>query len=175
MRFTTDWTEIHVPFWKQVLAELVDPVVLEIGSFEGQTTRWFVEELGASHVTTIDIFEAPQPLACFQESCADLIRRGVVRSLVGPSQYVMRELPANWYDLVYVDGSHLPWHVLPDCIHAFTCCNLGGILLFDDYDAVGPTVDAFVQCFRGFLTDLGEQRDEGIPHQIAFRKTQEAF
>jgi predicted O-methyltransferase YrrM len=55
----------------------------------------------------------------------------------GHSHKIMAELlvnnKENYFDLVYVDGSHTADDVIFDACFAFKLCRPGGIIIFDDY------------------------------------------
>lgn len=65
-----------------------------------------------------------------------MVRTGVpekVQKIVGKSYEVMRTLPLNSYDLVYIDGSHVASDVLEDAVLAWQLVKIGGFIIFDDY------------------------------------------
>ena len=57
MVFTVDWFTGYIPAWKNVFAATKVPEnILEIGSFEGRSTCWLLENTQA-HVTCVDTWE----------------------------------------------------------------------------------------------------------------------
>jgi hypothetical protein len=60
--FSTDWVSNRAPVWAKFLAAETERYsdVLEIGSFEGRSTIFWLEYLPRSAVTAIDTFRAPQ-------------------------------------------------------------------------------------------------------------------
>jgi hypothetical protein len=53
--------------------------------------------------------------------------------LVGYSNDKLRGLPADSFDIVYIDGSHAACDVLRDGVLSWDLLKVGGILIFDDY------------------------------------------
>ena len=198
-RFTEDWTSGHFPQWERLFfGELGwDPTtarkVVEVGSFEGRSTIWFLEHLlrhPDSRIACIDTFgggaehTSEQTAGLFDRFRANLAASGqagkaeVLRSdsFSGLSALIARgERP----DLVYIDGSHEAPDVLADLVLAFRLLPPGGVILCDDYlwsrecqarvDALGCpklAIDAFTNIYRRRLEFL----EWGYHWQLAFRK-----
>ena len=123
---------------------------LEIGSFEGMGTNYFINNFlnGAnSTITCIDpwIEYSKATIVKYQEydhlinektydiflkntaaNCSKIIiKRGLSKDI----------LPTltNTYDFIYVDGDHSREAVYLDAIQSFPHLKIGGILIFDDY------------------------------------------
>jgi predicted O-methyltransferase YrrM len=58
---------------------------------------------------------------------------GKVTFHLGPSAEVLRTLPLDAYDFVYIDGCHWTINVLEDAVLGFRLLKRGGIMAFDDY------------------------------------------
>lgn len=82
----------------------------------------------------------------------------------------------EYFDFIYVDGSHKASDVLVDAIHAFQLLKIGGIMIFDDYLRVGTSTDEFDQAKRGvdaFLSYFQPKLDiVRIGYQLYITKTQ---
>jgi hypothetical protein len=52
------------------------------------------------------------------------------------SQEVLRKLPLNSFDIIYIDGSHIASDVLEDVVLSWRLLKTGGIIIFDDYHLV---------------------------------------
>lgn len=96
-----------------------------------------------------------------------------VRKIVGKSQQILRSLPLGFYDLVYIDGSHLASDVLEDAVLSWALVKVGGTIIFDDYDfifAENPFqntkvgIDAFVSVFYDKIKFIHKS------HQILLKK-----
>jgi predicted O-methyltransferase YrrM len=87
--------------------------------------------------------------------------------LTGYSKDVLRTLPANSYDFVYIDGSHVAMDVLTDAVLVWDLMKPGGTIIFDDYEwpgipagSLGPAhlpktaVDAFLDVYEPYIDIL---------------------
>jgi len=145
--FNKDWDYFtyNILVWKAALASYKgkpDVHYLEIGVFEGRSSVWMLENIlthRTSRLTGIDIF-----VDHMQDSGETIKKRylsnikiagGETRLtlIVGPSQVELRKLPLNAYDIIYIDGSHLPADVLEDAVLSWRLLKPGGLLIFDDY------------------------------------------
>jgi predicted O-methyltransferase YrrM len=81
-----------------------------------------------------------------------------VRKLKGYSQLLARGLPFDFYDAVYIDGSHAAVDVLEDAVLCFRLVKPGGIMIFDDYGWSLPNdqrgqpkmaIDSFLSVYEG--------------------------
>jgi predicted O-methyltransferase YrrM len=180
LKFTTDWISRHTGKWDQFLGHLVGKSVvqfLEIGSWEGRSTCWFLQNIltdDSAHITCIDTFEgAPSEVELhehireavpnieefFDHNIKHIGAESKVTKVKGYSQEIMRTLPTNYYDVIVIDGSHIASDVYMDAGLAWMLLKEGGIIIFDDYqwncmidpesDALKPrpAIDAFIQCF----------------------------
>jgi predicted O-methyltransferase YrrM len=173
-QFTMDWFSHNILVWNQVLkkfAHLPNLAFLEIGSWEGRSTCWMLDNIlthESSKITCIDTFEGSvehegldKEFLNSIESTFDLNisktnRIKQVEKCIGISQEVLRQFSANTYDFLYIDGSHMAPDVLEDALLGWRLIKVGGIIIFDDYEwqAHPPThdpklaVDAFLSVFR---------------------------
>lgn len=150
--FTTDWFSHVIPTLRPLLQKhlVVDSPItaLEIGSFQGRSTVWFLENIlthSASSITCIDTFEGSvehterEVLNLF-----DIFSNNIksfkhkVKVLPGNSQIVLRQLPCTeTFDFIYVDGDHRARYVIEDLVLVFPLLKRGGLLLIDDYEYKG--------------------------------------
>lgn len=146
--FTTDWFTARVPEIARSMgaARTADGLatarsILEIGSWEGRSARWFLERYPEATVTCVDTFEGgaehagmPQLAdveARFAANTAEFGDR--VRVLKGNSRRVLFGLEPESFDAAYVDGCHECRVALSDVVMAFNLLKPGGVLLMDDY------------------------------------------
>jgi predicted O-methyltransferase YrrM len=163
--FTQDWVGKRPDIWSKVFEPHIgDPVrMLEIGSFEGRSTVWFLDNVlthpearivcvdtfsgGVEH-SDLDLSELEQR---FDRNMAGHAPK--VTKAKGSSRVVLRELPFESFDIAYVDGSHEAADVLADAVLVWDLVKPGGLVVFDDYgwEPDGPKValDAFLQCMDG--------------------------
>jgi len=149
--FTSDWFSHVAATWERLLEVANPSKVLEIGSYEGRSTCFLVERIGArrgydifcvdawarnsEHDVEMDRvekrFDANVALASGQAA-----KQGRVTKLKGSSLDVLPGMLAGHkgtFDMVYVDGSHETPDVLLDAVLGFHLCRPGGLLIFDDY------------------------------------------
>lgn len=170
--FTVDWTSQNYETWRSILGPLAGQVglrFLEIGSFEGRSATWLLDNIlthSTSSIVCVDTFLGsaehvgmPQIGALEARFRANLARHASkCEVLKGISSELLRAMPrAPSFDAVYVDGSHEPADVLEDAVLSWPLLRGGGLLIFDDYGwerapgIPGPkfAVDAFMAAYKG--------------------------
>jgi len=178
-KFTQDWFHWAPDVWSQLIEHLPDrKAFLEIGSFEGRSTVWIIENMmgESSNITCIDTWEGGEEhsndelsgaeerffhnvkIAQSKKACGVSIRQG--KSVDELAGCIMEE---EEYDFIYIDGSHIARDVLTDACMAWPLLKQSGIMVFDDYlwgDARDilhrpkPAIDAFVNIFAEQLDIL---------------------
>ena len=142
MVFTVDWFTGYIPAWEQTFkATKVPENILEIGSFEGRSTCWLLENTNA-HITCVDTWEGSDEhtdehknglFERFKENIEPFKDR--VTICRGMSGEVLRTFPCvPTYDFIYIDGSHYSKDVLEDAILAWRLVKPGGVVIFDDFN-----------------------------------------
>jgi SAM-dependent methyltransferase len=160
-RYTQDWFSYHEEHWRRHFGHLAGQPglqALEIGSFEGRSACWIVQNLLTGQNSRLICVE---PFADYrgQETNFDHNVRAAgcterIVKLRGRSQQLLPYLAAESFDFIYVDGSHLVLDVLQDAAMCWRLVRPGGILVFDDYEhplfpdsfgmSAGPAIDAFL-------------------------------
>lgn len=173
-KFSADWVKPHIAVWDFILAPLrAKPLsILEIGSYEGRSTIFFLEYFPNSTITCVDTFDSALALARGREprfdpreaqfdfnvaAYGDRVTKIKARSAVGLDRLRMN---LRRFDLIYVDGGHLRKDVLLDSISAWFLLRVGGILIWDDFelspelpsnqrpmDAIKLFLNAFEECY----------------------------
>lgn len=160
--FTADWFSRAIPLFEKVLAPWAGKPgarLLEIGSFEGRSSVWFLQRVLTGEGATLTCVDP-----CFSEDVEGRFLRNLARAgrervdvRKGLSHQVLRQLPEDSFDVAYIDGSHQARDVLVDGCLAWFLVKPGGLLIFDDYkfepswpDELRPrcAVDAFLTAFR---------------------------
>lgn len=142
MVFTVDWFSGYIPAWTRMFETNGKPTnVLEIGSFEGRSTCWLLENTDAT-ITCVDTWEGSDEhtpelknglFDRFMENIEPHKDRVIIKR--GFSGEVLRTLPLDaTFDFVYIDGSHYSKDVLEDAILAWRLVKPGGLVVFDDYN-----------------------------------------
>ena len=151
--YTQDWFSKNLPeilYWvKPHLSGRDSLKILEIGSFEGMSTRWFIDKFVThkdSVLHCIDTWEGSLEhenwgmdfsgtYEMFIENLKDHIESGKCIPHRGQSKDVLVQLLSEGqkFDFIYVDGSHLAPDVMIDGMLSYLLLNSGGIIMFDDY------------------------------------------
>jgi predicted O-methyltransferase YrrM/glycosyltransferase involved in cell wall biosynthesis len=150
--FTVDWFTDSIPVWDQLIGRLKPARILEIGSFEGRSACYLIENCSKNlpvEIYCIDTWEGGIEHA--KDSMGVVERRFdhnvmvakqhashhvSVKKFKKPSMQALTEIIARReapFDLIYVDGSHQAPDVLSDAVLAFQLLRIGGIMIFDDY------------------------------------------
>jgi predicted O-methyltransferase YrrM len=152
--FTTDWFHWAPDIWLQLKPMIPrydehGTEFLEIGSFEGRSTMWTIENLmkDGDHITCIDTWEGG-------EEHSKIAMSEVEQRFTNNLQVAYQKFPARaalkrrgtsaiqlagdicdqfLYDFIYVDGSHTAKDVLSDAVMAWKLLAKGGLMVFDDY------------------------------------------
>lgn len=192
--FTVDWFSHNIPLWQEILAPYKGQPgvrVLEIGSFEGLSTVWLLENIlthPTARIDCIDTFEGSVEHRRMGLNLDNLMNRFLrniepyekkVTCFPGQSREILRDRRLNpfRYDVIYIDGSHRAADVLEDAVLSFRLLKVGGLMVFDDYawDGGGPResdnpkrgVDAFYHVYQDQLAV------EHISYQAIYRRVTE--
>ena len=177
-KFTEDFFSSNIEIWKLNLARfehLPGLHFLEIGSFEGLSACWLLNNIlthESSTLTCIDTFDfAGQGSFAIQHQASETMSieerfdhniqltgsANKVRKIVGYSRDALRSLPFSEYDFIYIDGSHAAADVLEDTVLSWPLLKKGGLLTFDDYqwehdpnllNRPRIAIDAFLAVFK---------------------------
>ena len=176
--FTVDWFSRNIPAWTHYLKELKNKPnlnFLEIGSFQGRSTVWLLENIltdDTSKITCIDTFEGSEEhITNFSEHIKNLydvfmhnISKFKDKVIIkkNKSQIILKQL-IETYDFIYIDGDHKASSVLEDAVLSFSLLKSGGIMIFDDYlwfamkkyiDNPKSAIDAFLEIYSDKINIL---------------------
>jgi predicted O-methyltransferase YrrM len=147
-QFKETWFDMHIVPWCVTFSRIfnrTEPVrILEIGSWEGRSTLFFLTYFTQGCLTAVDTwagsdeyqYNATPELrdleARFDGNVAPFAARVTKRK--GSSLHVLPQLldEQQNFDVIYVDGSHFADDVLADGINAWRLLRQGGVLIFDD-------------------------------------------
>ena len=188
--FTQNTFTDRIPSWTKLLNEFKGkPGVnyLEIGTFEGRSALWVLENIlthPTSQLTIIDAFEEHT----YKTFLSNINLSGEAtkfKILTGLSTHKLRELPFNSIDFAYIDGSGKGIVMLSDLVGTWNIVKVGGLIICSRYslngalrkalglqpDDPGPheAIDAFLKLYNPYISVLTSQ--EG---QVVFRKTRSA-
>jgi predicted O-methyltransferase YrrM len=192
-KFTQDWFAWAPAVWEQFKPILPDRKnFLEIGSYEGRSTVWTVEHMmeDDGEIVAIDTWEGGEEHAVIGEKMnvveANFDHNIKILSEKHPTRTVSKikalsthgladeiMIRDNYYDFIYIDGSHIAKDVLTDACMAWPLLKSGGIIVFDDYMWGDPrdilhrpkiAIDSFVNVFAEHLEVVA------AGYQLAVRK-----
>jgi predicted O-methyltransferase YrrM len=161
-RFTADWFTPAIPVWEEALEPYKgrsDLRYLEVGSFQGRSFLWVLENVAnhpSSSLTSIDIVIGE----IFRENIELSGQADRVTTLEGRSEAMLRTLPPDSFDIIYIDGSHRGDDVMIDAVLSWSLLRVGGVIIFDDYKWKGDwpielrpgfAINSFVSLFRSRL------------------------
>lgn len=179
-QFTKDWFNWAPQVWQQLTPMLPERSeygrsFLEIGSFEGRSAVWVVENMlqDGDEIICIDTWEGGEEHGA--EDMSAVQKRFIHNLKLAQEKYPKRNLLSNkatstyylasalyegdnkiTFDFIYIDGSHIAKDVLTDACMAWPLLKPKGIMVFDDYmwgnprdilHRPKPAIDAFCNLF----------------------------
>lgn len=182
--FTVDWTSQNTKDWGEILAPLKgrpDIKALEVGSYEGRSAVWFLQNILTgpnSSIACIDIFDQPAIEARYDKNIKATGNSAKVIKIKDRSDRALTKLTPASYDLIYIDGSHYSKDVLVDAVLGWELLKPNGIMIFDDYDWHNTREGALLNRHKtpqmaldGFLTVYGPYVDViKKDYQLTIRK-----
>ncbi len=138
--YTQDYVSVRVPLWKQWFVQFRDAsdlAILELGSYEGKSAEWFLENLcthPSARLTCVDFFADVRIEARFDHNLSEALLSGRVLKVKEPThRWLAAQEARPAYDLIYVDASHRAGDVLLDAMLSWRLLRPGGCMLLDDY------------------------------------------
>lgn len=148
-QFSHDWFSHNIPVWEQLIQHLPGrKAFLEIGSFEGRSTVWTIENMmeAGGRIDCVDTWKGGE-----EHSAEDM--QGVEARFIANVETATSGVPKNYeqwkgrsaeilggmgmdthtYDFIYIDGSHIAKDVLTDACMAWQLLKPQGLMVFDDY------------------------------------------
>lgn len=178
--FTNTWFGTVQPVWDRFIPELEATRVLEVGSYEGASACYLISKLAAKAPLEIHCVDTWAGSVEFEGSDIDMeavegrFHRNTALSIARSAfpvtlqvhkdrsdvclAILLTEKRKNYFDLVYIDGSHQASDTLSDAVLGFHLLRPSGIMVFDDYlwregpDRDNPlqtpkmAIDAFINC-----------------------------
>jgi predicted O-methyltransferase YrrM len=138
-QFSTNWfRQEKADLWTQRLKHLIHkPKVkyLEVGVFEGRSLLWAMDHI-FTHPTAKAIAVDASSIegqAVLRENIKKSGHKNKIKIMRERSETALRKLPAESFDVIYIDGAHNVRTVLIDAVNAWYLLKVGGTLIFDDY------------------------------------------
>lgn len=148
-RYTTDWFYWAPTVWTKLIPHMPERKrFLEIGSFEGRSTVWTIDNLmeDGGCIYAIDTWEGGEEHSAndMTQAESNFEHNTALIRLKHPDRYVAkikcdsrialcRLVDEKPFDFIYVDGSHRAKDVMTDACIAWGMLRPGGIMVFDDY------------------------------------------
>jgi len=147
-KYIHDWFDCNIPMFDRFLNVYKNKNTinfLEIGSFEGRSTCWLLDNIltsSSSTITCIDSWKGgwEHQILAMSEVESNFINNtkeyaNKVIPIKSTSYNALLSIQNNieYYDFVYIDGGHTMKDVLQDAILSFPLIKKGGIIAFDDY------------------------------------------
>jgi predicted O-methyltransferase YrrM len=178
--FTQNWFDMLARgAWEHLIPQIKPRRILEVGSFEGASACFLIQHLGKEQdleLHCVDTWEGgvEHQERGFNMSAVETrfkknveVAKASVSHKVklvahkGSSDICLASLLSqgkrNYFDFVYIDGSHQAPDVLCDAVLGFRLLKIGGVMAFDDYlwaeslpqgkdplRCPKPAIDAFV-------------------------------
>ena len=137
-KITTDFFSINAYYWKKFLRTLPENFkYLEIGSLEGNSALFIINNFKVKKVVCVDIWEDEN----FKEEQHKNFNNykkninefsNIVETFKGTSDaFFLKQ--KDKYDVIYIDGSHEADQVYKDIKNSWKILNINGVLICDDY------------------------------------------
>jgi len=177
-QYTKDWFNWAPHVWEQMIPHLLERKnFLEIGSFEGRSAVWTIENMmeDGGEIYCIDTWEGGAEHTPKDMEGTELRFHNNILTVREkfPERKVskLKGLSTQWipslicekkqFDFIYIDGSHLAKDVLTDACMAWPLLKSKGFMVFDDYlwkpqgftllQRPKVAIDAFVNMFEDEL------------------------
>jgi len=145
-KYTQDWFHWAPEVWERLLPLLPSRKrFLELGSFEGRSTVWTVENMmeDGGEIVCVDTWEGGEEHSLNFGVVEDNFNNNVhVLEKKYPKRKVTKEQNNTYealkkvqgtFDFIYIDASHIAKDVLTDACLSWPLLKPGGVMVFDDY------------------------------------------
>ena len=161
-KFTNTWfNDAAKNQWEKLISQIKPKKILEIGSYEGASTCYLIEKLAQENSIEIHCIDAwsndmgPETdyklygsnidMSAVESRFRQNTKLAIEKSQKkvnltidkGFSDVQLSKLLSNgkknYFDFIYIDGSHLGPDVLCDAVLSFRLLKVNGVMAFDDY------------------------------------------
>jgi predicted O-methyltransferase YrrM len=170
--FLIDWFSYNKIHLDSFIKKNIDNIehVLEIGSWEGMSAVYFLENLNLKSITLIDPCPENSYKMWIKEEQFESIKNKnlnqydrLIKNLKATGQFekclihrntshnILPTLKSKSYDFIFIDGVHLPEYVEFETNYAYNLLKDNGYILFDDYlitDELKNKIDELIQKYN---------------------------
>jgi predicted O-methyltransferase YrrM len=162
-KFTENWfgSEDQIESLKSILPDSnLELHLLEIGSYEGRSSVWFLENLLKNEKSTITCIDPWMDFSqnenglnsynsetsehklgtdkiintfLFNIEASEMSDKVIVERGISSKVLPKLLLNENKYDVIFIDGNHVAPFVLMDAVLSWDLLKVGGVMIFDDY------------------------------------------
>ena len=136
--FSTDWFSWNIPIWEKYITKNLNLSkkirALEIGTFEGRSAFWLLENLltkAGDELFCVD--SDPESQRKFEMNFKKGEFKARVKFLQKKSSEVLPRMEKDSFDFIYIDGNHEAQSVFADGELSWGLLKKEGFLVFDDY------------------------------------------
>tara|TARA_Y100000590_G_C15730227_1_gene1016686 strand:+ start:873 stop:1691 length:819 start_codon:yes stop_codon:yes gene_type:complete len=145
LKFSRNWFTKNIPIWKYIFdknSDLKFNKILEIGSYEGMSAFFLLKNFPNTKIDCVDIFEGSSEYKSDNFTNVENNLNYNLKSFEGrytffkmnSDNFFNKEINKNdFYDMIYIDGSHYADQVYKDAVNSFKILNINGMIIFDDF------------------------------------------
>lgn len=165
LEFSVNWMGAHTQIWRNTLCQFVGKHchALELGSYEGRSAIWFVENILTHELSTITcvdgFFGSEYPPKYYKNIVVSGAYKKIV-TLRGDTHEVVRGIRKS-FDFIYIDADHHAWPVVSDIASCWPLLKIGGIMILDDYAHQGYDCKIGIDFFLETCKDNYELLNKG--------------
>jgi predicted O-methyltransferase YrrM len=154
--FTNNWFDVTAKkIWDVLIPQMNPSKILEIGSYEGGSTCYLITNCASNKPIEIHCIDTWEGSIEHKRTGVDMTaveRRFLDNTKIACDQVkhrvelithkgfsniclakILNQGLLGYFDLIYIDGSHLAPDVLSDAILSFPLLKVDGVMIFDDY------------------------------------------
>ena len=141
-RFSNDWFTNNIPNWLYVFEKIETNkinYILEIGSYEGMSSKFLLNYFDNAQIDCVETFTGSDEHADidffkvesnFKFNLNNYQERYRLFKMKSKNFFNNKLFRKQFYDLIYIDGSHYKDDVYDDAIKSFELLNKNGIIIF---------------------------------------------
>ena len=144
-KFSNDWFTDNIPIWSYIFKKKKirdEANILEIGSYEGMSTLFLLENFRNSKINCVETFKGSDEhdeidfidvKKNFLYNLSNYKERHDLFEGTSDSFFEKLNKGEKSYDVIYIDGSHHANQVFKDGENSFNCIKVDGLIIFDDF------------------------------------------